>query len=117
MNVFYYLNSCDTCKKIQKTLNLPDSIKLVNVKEYPLTRAQLSDLFEHTKSYKSLLNTRAQLLRKRGLKASALSEEESKALLLEHYSFLKRPILMYQNQAFIGNAAATVEAAKNALHA
>lgn len=116
MNTFYYLDTCNTCKRIKQTLSLPASIKLVNVREYPLTVDQLSNLFEYTKSYKALLNTRAQLLRKRNLKADELSEEKVKALLLEHYSFLKRPILIFQNQAFIGNARATVEEAKNILN-
>jgi arsenate reductase len=56
------------------------------------------------------------LLRKRGLKASALSEENMRDLLLEHYSFLKRPVLIYQDELFIGNAPATIAAAEKVLH-
>lgn len=116
MDIFYYLKTCDTCKRIIKTLNLPDSIKQINIKENPITPKQLDVLFTKTKSYSALVNPRAQLLKKRGIKASELSEEESKALILEHYSFLKRPVLIYQDEIFVGNAAATIEAAQKALH-
>lgn len=116
MDIFYYLKTCDTCKRIIKTLNLPDSIKQINIKENPIAPKQLDVLFTKTKSYSALVNPRAQLLKKRGIKASELSEEESKALILEHYSFLKRPVLIYQDEIFVGNAAATIEAAQKALH-
>ena len=116
MDIFYYLKSCDTCRRILKTLNLPDSVTIINIKENPLNKDQLAALFTQTKSYAALFNIRAQLLRKRGLKASELSEETMCDLLLEHYSFLKRPVLIYQGQLFIGNAPATIVAAEKALH-
>ena len=116
MDICYYLKSCDTCRRILKTLNLPDSVTLINIKENPLNKDQLTALFSQTKSYATLFNSRAQLLRKRGLKAGELSEETIRDLLLEHYSFLKRPVLIYQGQLFIGNAPATIVAAEKALH-
>tara|TARA_B110000208_G_scaffold55718_1_gene73138 strand:- start:435 stop:788 length:354 start_codon:yes stop_codon:yes gene_type:complete len=116
MDIFYFLKTCDTCKRIIKTLYIPDSVSLINIKENPLSSEQLNALFKSTKSYAALFNSRAQLLRKRGLKANELSEEEMKGLLLEHYSFLKRPILLYKEELFVGNSAATVEAAKKAIH-
>ena len=116
MDIFYYLKTCDTCKRIIKTLQLPDSIKQINIKENPITPEQLDMLFSKTKSYSALLNSRAQLLKKRRIKAAEVSEKKSKALILEHYSFLKRPVLIYQDEIFIGNAAVTIEAAQIALH-
>jgi len=32
--------------------------------------------------------------------------------LLEHYTFLKRPVLVYEEHIFVGNAAKTVAEAK-----
>jgi len=116
MDIFYYLKTCDTCKRIIKTLQLPDSIKQINIKENPITPEQLDVLFSKTKSYSALLNSRGQLLKKRRIKAAEVSEKKSKALILEHYSFLKRPVLIYQDEIFIGNAAVTIEAAQIALH-
>jgi len=116
MNIFYYLKSCDTCRRILKKLNLPDSVTLINIKENPLNKDQLAALFSQTNSHAALFNSRAQLLGKRGLKANELSEETVRDLLLEHYSFLKRPVLIYQDQLFIGNAPATIAAAEKSLH-
>jgi len=36
-------------------------------------------------------------------------------LILEEYTFLKRPILVLEDRIFIGNAASVVQAAKAAL--
>jgi arsenate reductase len=35
--------------------------------------------------------------------------------MLEHYTFLKRPVIIVDDQIFIGNSAKTVAAAKEAI--
>lgn len=114
MDVFYYLSSCDTCKRILKTLDLPDSITQIDIKKNPLDEPQLQALYEITKSYEALLNKRAQKLKE--IDKSSLTEEKIKTLLLAHYTFLKRPVLFYKNQLFVGNAKGVIEDAKIALH-
>ena len=113
MHTFYYLSSCDTCKRIIKTLELPAYIRLVDIKKSPLTEEELSLLYSHTGSYEALLNKRAQKLKE--IDKNSLTEEKIKQLLLTHYTFLKRPVLLHNKRLFIGNAASTVEAAKAAL--
>lgn len=114
MKTFYYLSSCDSCKRILKTLELPPEIKLVDLKKHPLSVIELTHLYSQTESYEALLNKRAQKLK--GIDKATLTEDQIKALLLEHYTYVKRPILDLQGQLFIGNAKTTVEAAKIALH-
>lgn len=114
MNNFYYLSSCDTCKRIQKELELKDTVEQIDIKKNPIDAATLDRLYAYTKSYGELLNRRAQKLK--GIDKESLTEEKIKSLLLEHYSFLKRPVLEYNNQLFVGNAKATIAAAKAALH-
>lgn len=114
MDVFYYLSSCDTCKRIMKTLDLPDTIQQIDIKKNPLNDEQLETLYQLTQSYEALLNKRAQKLKE--IDKSSLTEEKIKTLLLSHYTFLKRPVLLYANQLFIGNAKGTIEAAKTSLH-
>lgn len=114
MDRFYYLSSCDTCKRILKVLELPNAIERVDIKKYPLQEEELAGLFAHTLSYEALLNKRAQKLK--ALDKSILTEEKIKELLLSHYTFLKRPVMVYKGQLFIGNAKATIEAAKVAVH-
>ena len=67
-------------------------------------------------SYESLFSKRAQLYRKRDLKNKDLKEEDFKNLILEHYTFLKRPVFMLDGKIFIGNSKKTVEAVKQQLH-
>ena len=97
-----------------KALNLPSEVTLVDIKKEPLDAPLLDLLYAKTQSYKALLNTRAQKLK--GVDKQQLTEANIKALLLEHYSYLKRPVLVINDQLFVGNAPATVLAAKAALH-
>lgn len=113
MHLFYYLSSCDTCKSIMKTLAINDDITPIDIKKDPLTAAQLEVLYQHSGSYEALLNKRAQKLKE--IDKSSLDEAAIKALLLSHYTFLKRPVLLYKDKLYIGNAKATIAEAKTAL--
>jgi arsenate reductase len=93
MHLFYYLSSCDTCKKIMKTLALSDDVRQIDIKKSPLTAAQLELLYQHSGSYEALLNKRAQKLKE----------------------IDKRPVLLYKDKLYIGNAKATIALAKEAL--
>ncbi|MGJ8683246.1 MAG: arsenate reductase family protein [Nonlabens sp.] len=114
-NLFIYLESCNTCKRIQAELNLPASVALQNTKEQPVTLEQIEFLKEQSGSYESLFNRRAQLYRGRGLHEKNLTEADYKNLLLDHYTFIMRPILIYNNKAYIGNSKKVVAAAKESL--
>lgn len=109
----YHLSTCSTCKRIIKELNLVNGFELQNVKEQPIAEVELEKLETFSGSYESLLNRRSVLYRERNLKEKQLSEEDYKALILEHYSFLKRPIIQVGDQYFIGNAKKTIESAKS----
>ena len=54
--------------------------------------------------------------RSMGLNEMTLSEADYKKYLLEEYTFLKRPFIVLENQVFVGNAAKTIAAAKQAYH-
>jgi len=115
MNKFYYLSSCSTCKRIVNELNIPDNIQIIDLKYDPLTHDDLNALYSLTGSYESLFNKRARLIKERGLIARTLEEEDYKDLLLDHYTFVKRPILLLENALFIGNHKQTVANAKSFL--
>ena len=112
MRVFFYLSSCDTCKRIIKTLNLDASITQVDIKKNPLTASQLDELYSLTQSYEALFSKRAQLYKQRDLKNQTLEDTDYRSLLLEHYTFLKRPVLVYDKTIFIGNSSKVTEAAQ-----
>lgn len=112
MRAFFYLSSCDTCKRIIKTLNLDPTIEQIDIKKNPLNESQLDALYKRAESYEDLFSKRAQLYKKRGLKDQYLKDTDFRDLLLEHYTFLKRPVLVYDQTIFIGNSSKVVDAAK-----
>lgn len=114
MSTVFYLSTCDTCKRILKEVRIPESFAMQDIKKSPITEDQLEAMYAFTNSYEDLFNKRAQLYRKRGLNQQELSEDDYKNLLLEHYTFLKRPVILDENQIFVGNAKKTVEALKEA---
>ncbi|MEZ4801753.1 MAG: ArsC/Spx/MgsR family protein [Gelidibacter sp.] len=117
MKKIYFLKTCSTCVRIIKTLNLPSDFVLQDIKEEQLTVKQLEELYKLSGSYEALFSKRAKLYKDMGLKDQKLSETDYKHYILEHYTFLSRPVFVFNNQIFIGNSAKTVEAAKKAIHA
>ncbi len=116
MKKIYYLSTCNTCMRIIGELNLPEGFTLQDIKTEPMTKAQIEDLRALTDSYESLFSKRARLYKELDLKDKSLSEDAYKNYILEHYTFLKRPVILFNNQIFIGNSKKTVEAAKLAIH-
>ena len=116
MNKIYYLSTCNTCKRILGELELPDDIALQEVKTEALTEAQLDAMKALSGTYESLFNRRSQLYRKQGLAEKSLSETDYRALILSHYTFLKRPVIIAGDKIFIGNSKKVVAAAKQAIH-
>lgn len=114
-NKAYYLSTCSTCKRILSEISLPESVKLIDIKEQPIQADELDALREKVDSYESLLNKRAQLYKQRDLKNKILSEDDYKSLLLEHYTFLKRPVFLIDGQIFVGNDKNTITRLKQFL--
>lgn len=115
MKKAYYLSTCDTCKRILKELNLSNDWKLQDIKTEKITLEQLEKMRSMTDSYESLLNKRARKLSE--YKGQELNEEKLKSMILEEYTFLKRPVFVFDNEIFIGNAKKNVELLKIKLSA
>jgi arsenate reductase len=113
MKKVFYLSTCSTCKRILGELNLPEDIILQDIKKEHISEEDLEILYKHTRSYEVLLNKRAQKYKAEGLKDENLSEEEIKSYILSHYTFLKRPIFIIEDNIFIGNDKQTVGALKS----
>jgi arsenate reductase len=111
MKKVYFLQTCDTCKRILKEVNTED-FELQNIKENPVTANQLEEMYAISKSYESLFNKRARLYNSLGLKDKNLSETAYKSYLLEEYTFLKRPVFMLEDEIFIGNSKKVIESLK-----
>ena len=116
MKKIYYLSTCDTCKRILKELEPLDGVVLQDIKTEAMTAEQVEEMQKLAGSYEALFSKRARLYRQMGLHEKQPSENELKNLILEHYTFLKRPVILIDDQIFVGNSKKVVEAAKNALH-
>ncbi|MDO6471248.1 arsenate reductase family protein [Maribacter sp. 1_MG-2023] len=116
MKKIYHLSTCSTCQRIIKELQPLSDFELHDIKTAPITPSQLEQMHSLSKSYEDLFSKRAVLYRERNLKEQNLSEEDIKALILEQYTFLKRPVIIVDDQIFIGNSKKVVEAAKTAIH-
>lgn len=115
MRKVYYLSSCDTCKRILNDLQLPTDFELQDIKKIPISETDLDFLKSKVGNYEVLCNKRSQLYKSRNLKAQNLTENEYKQLILEHYTFLARPVIVVDEQVFIGNATKTIQAVKQYL--
>ncbi|MBU3028023.1 ArsC/Spx/MgsR family protein [Zobellia galactanivorans] len=116
MKKIYYLSTCDTCKRILKELAPLDGIALQDIKTEAMTPEQVEQMQALAGSYEALFSKRARLYRQLGLHEKQPSESELKDLILKHYTFLKRPVIIVDGQIFVGNSKKTVEEAKVALH-
>lgn len=116
MKKIYHLGSCSTCQRILKELEPLDGVILQEIKTEPMSEQQLDEMAALAGSFESLFSRRAMLFRQRGLHEKQLNEDDYKALILDHYTFLKRPVVIVDNQIFIGNSKKVVAAAKDALH-
>ncbi len=116
MKKIYYLSTCDTCKRIIAELNLTDDFLLQDIKTEAITLSQIEEMRSLTNSYESLFSKRSRLYKELHLKEKSLSEEDYKNYILEHYTFLKRPVIIFDNQIFIGNSKKVVDTAKQAIH-
>ncbi len=85
-----------------------------DIKSEPMTLSQVEEMKEMEGSYEALFSKRAQLYRKRGLNEQTLSEDDYKNLILEHYTFLKRPVMIVNDAIFVGNSKKVVAAAVEA---
>jgi arsenate reductase len=112
MKKYIYLSTCDTCKRILKELQLPADVEMQDIKKNPVTEEQVAFLYGKTGSYEALINKRSRKFKESGIVAKECTEEQFKGLLFKDYTFLARPVLIWEDEAFIGNAKKTVEAAK-----
>ena len=115
MKKVYYLKTCSTCIRILKELNLPSEFILQDIKPEAITVKQLEEMKALAGSYEALFSKRAKLYKEMDLKNQDLKEKDYKLYLLEHYTFLSRPVFVIDNDIFIGNSKKTVEAVKAAL--
>ena len=111
----FLLNSCSTCQRIIKEVGIDDSFELQNIKEKNITAQELEIVKNKVGSYEALFSRRAMKYRAMGLHEQDLKEDDFQKLILEEYTFLKRLVIFYDNEIFVGNSKKVVAAAKMAI--
>lgn len=101
MKVFY-LKTCSTCKRIMSEFDLT-GWELRELKSKNITEEELQELYDLTQSYEALFSKKSTQIKAREIDVKSLTEEDFKALILEHYSFLKRPVFINGKDIFVGN--------------
>lgn len=116
MKKIYHLANCTTCQAILKDTGLDKSgIKDQDIKTQSMTPAQLDQLKEMAGSYEALFSRRALKYKEMGLKDRQLTEKDYRDLILQEYTFLKRPVVVLGKKIFIGNDKKNVAALKEAV--
>ena len=101
---FYGLPNCTTCQKALRRLDYHrvENVKKRNIKEEPLSRAEIEGLVALLGGAENLFSRRSVKYRELGLRDKTLSANEMLDLMADEYTFLKRPILVAGGEAIAG---------------
>lgn len=82
---------------------------LREIKTEPITAEELDEMYGFTNSYEALFSRRSTQIKAENIDVKSLGEEDFKNLILKHYSFLKRPVFITNEEIFVGNDKRNVE--------
>jgi len=108
MKKVFYLNSCDTCRKILAKFDLRDW-EMREIKKEPITQEEVEAMYKITNSYEELFSKKSTQIKLRELDLKTMGEDDFKELLLDHYTFLRRPVFLTDTEIFIGNDKKNIE--------
>jgi arsenate reductase len=107
----YHLGNCGTCQTILRDINAEKKgYEFQNIKVDSITPKQLDELKALAGSYEALFSRRALKYKEMGLKDKKLTEKDYRKLILQEYTFLKRPVVVNGKKIFVGSEKKTVEA-------
>ena len=109
MKKAYCVGTCGTCERILKDSGLiKKGYMYQNIKEEKITPAQLDQMKDLIGSYEALFSRRALKYKSMGLKDKKLTEKDYRDLILQEYTFLKRPVIISGKKIFSGSEKKTV---------
>jgi arsenate reductase len=115
MNKIYYLASCDTCRKIIKLLPKNEDLVFHDIKQNPITIEELEDMKRLSGTYEALFSRKAQLYKSLDLKNKSLTENDYRDYILQHYTFLSRPVFIINDKIYIGNNSKVIQEVQKVL--
>ena len=87
MKKFFYLESCNTCQRILKDLEVGNDVEMREIKSKPLDEKEVDRLKEKAGTYESIFSKRARKYRELGLHEKVLTEQDYRKYLLTDYTF------------------------------
>ena len=116
MKKAFTLPTCKTCQRIFDDIS-PESkgCEIVNIKESGISSADLDAMKNLAGSYEALFSRRAMKFRSLGLAEKSLSEQDYRTLILGEYTFLKRPVFLFDDLVTVGSRKSEVEKARERL--
>jgi len=115
MRKVFYLSTCSTCSRILKEWDLLSSIELQNIKENLYTESEVDEMKKMVGSYEALFSKKSMKYKAWDVKEKIHGDTDYREFLMKDYTFLKRPVLVYDNHIFVGNSKDNVEKAKQFL--
>lgn len=114
MKKAFTLPTCKTCQRIFDELTPADhGCEVVDIKAEGISAEDLDAMKAHAGSYEALFSRRAMKFRSMGLADKTLTEKDYRALILEEYTFLKRPVFLTDDGVTAGSAKAEVARARD----
>lgn len=110
----YILPACSTCQRILKEVQWTN--ELHDIKQDGVPEKILDKLATDHGGYEKVFSKRAMKYKSLGLKEKSLTEQDYKQLILEEYTFLKRPVFVVGSKSFVGNSKKVVSALKEHLN-
>ena len=110
MNKVYHLSTCSTCQRIIKDVDLGENFDYQDIKTQPITSSQLDKMAQMAGSFEALFSRKARKFRAMDLQEKPLEEQDYRKLILDEYTFLKRPVVIVGQSIFIGNSRKNIEA-------
>jgi arsenate reductase (glutaredoxin) len=108
MKKMYYLGTCSTSARIIKDTGVDkNAFEMQDIKTEKITPTQLDEMAKMAGSYEALFSRVA--LKYKTLDPKPTTEKEYRKLILEEYTFLKRPVAIVGNEIFVGNSKKNVE--------
>jgi len=108
MKKVFYLKTCSTCKRIMSEFDLTDW-EIRELKSKNVTSEELQEMYKITGSYEALFSKKSTQIKAREIDVKTLKEEDFRDLILDHYSFLKRPVFLTEKEIFVGSEKKNLE--------
>ncbi len=114
MNKVYFLGTCSTCKRMMSQLDL-ERFEKQDIKTEPIAPAQLDKMKDLAGSYEALFSRRAMKYKSMKLSDKDLNEKDYRQLILDEYTFLKRPVFIIGSDIFVGSSQKNIDSLQKRL--